>query len=456
VDPNQAANSGEEEAMTTRRRFLARVPAAAAGVVAAAATNEVAAQAASVGGAADPQLRRRHPQAAPGIAGRDYRPVVTPNGATLPWRVVDGAKVYHLVAQEVRHEFVPGLVAICWGYNGRVHGPTLEAVEGDRVRIYVTNKLPAATSVHWHGILLPNGMDGVAGLTQRAIPPGDTFKYEFVMPKPGTFMYHSHHDEMIQIAMGLAGMVVVHPRARRADVPQREFVLLLHEWRIDVGTGRPNPNEMVDFNMFTMNARAFPGTAPLVARRGERVRLRIGNLSANDHHPIHLHGHHFRIVATDGGAIPTSAQWPESTVLVPVGSTRDVEFVADAPGDWMLHCHMTHHVMNQMGHDIPNMIGVDTEGLDQAAQSLLPTYMSMGQAGMAEGHGGAMAVPRNSVPMLGAQGPFDPITMGGMATILKVRESMDADPSGWYTHPAGTVAAPASADEMRRDGLEST
>ena len=103
------------------------------------------------------------------MPGTDYRPVVTPNGATLPFRIVDGVKVFHLVAEAVEHEFAPGLVAHCWGYNGRVHGPTIEAVEGDRVRIYVTNRLPAPTTVHWHGVLLPNGMDGVGGLTQRAI-----------------------------------------------------------------------------------------------------------------------------------------------------------------------------------------------------------------------------------------------------------------------------------------------
>jgi FtsP/CotA-like multicopper oxidase with cupredoxin domain len=439
--------------MTNRRGFLSAVPAAAGTVALAVPSSSSGQNGPRAAGVLEEQLRRRHPPAAPGVAGRDYKPVVVPDGATLPWRMVGGVKVYHLVAQEVRHEFVNGLIANCWGYNGRVHGPTIEAVEGDSVRIYVTNQLPAPTSVHWHGFLLPNGMDGVAGLTQAAIRPGQTFKYEFVMPKAGTFMYHSHHDEMVQIGMGLAGMVVVHPRRRRADAPDREFVLLLHEWRIDVGTARPNPNEMVDFNVFTMNARAFPGTTPLVVRRGDRVRLRIGNLSANDHHPIHLHGHHFRVVATDGGEIPLSAQWPESTVLVPVGSTRDVEFIADAPGDWMLHCHMLHHVMNQMGHDIPNMIGVDTRGLDRATQSLLPGYMSMGQAGMGEAHGGAMAVPRNSVPMLGGQGPFDPITMGGMVTILKVRESADAHPGGWYRHPPGTVASVASAEEMRRDGI---
>src|SRR5262245_27648767 len=99
----------------------------------------------------------------PGEPGKHYTPVVTPNGTALPWKIVDGAKVFHLVAEEVRHEFAPGLSATCWGYNGRVHGPTIEAVEGDRVRIYATNRLPEPRSVHWPGVLLPNGMDGVAG-----------------------------------------------------------------------------------------------------------------------------------------------------------------------------------------------------------------------------------------------------------------------------------------------------
>ncbi len=148
----------------------------------------------------------------PGEPGRDYKPVITPNGATLPFKVVNGVKVFHLTAEEVDHEFAPGLRARCWGFNGRCHGPTIEAVEGDRVRIYVTNKLVAPTSVHWHGVFLPNGMDGVGGLTQRAIKPKETFKYEFTLRQHGTFMYHSHHDEMTQMALGLMGMIVIHPR----------------------------------------------------------------------------------------------------------------------------------------------------------------------------------------------------------------------------------------------------
>ena len=171
----------------------------------------------------------------PGQPGRDYRPVVVPNGAKLPWKVVDGVKVFHLVAEEVEHEFAPGLKATCWGYNGHVHGPTIEAVEGDRVRIYVTNRLPAPTTVHWHGILLPNGMDGVGGLNQKAIQPGETFKYEFTLRQTGTGMYHSHHDEMTQMGLGMTGMFIIHPRRPRGPRVDRDFALMLHEWRIDVG-----------------------------------------------------------------------------------------------------------------------------------------------------------------------------------------------------------------------------
>lgn len=393
----------------------------------------------------------------PGEPGKDYTPVVTPNGVALPYKIVDGAKVFHLTAEEVDHEFAPGLKAKCWGYNGRVHGPTIEAVEGDRVRIYVTNKLAAPTSVHWHGVFLPNGMDGVAGLSQPVIKPKETFKYEFTLRQHGTFMYHSHHDEMTQMALGLMGMFVIHPRKPNPDYKvQRDFAMMLSEWDIPAGAARPNPNSMNDFNVLTINAKAFPGTAPLVVKKGDRVRLRFGNLSAMDHHPMHLHGYFFKLVATDGGPIPVSAQIPETTVLVPVGSTRDVEFIADAPGDWAMHCHMTHHVMNQMGHGFPNTTGVKTADVDKSVRKLVPGYMTMGQDGMGDMADMKMAVPKNSIPMGGGTGPFGTITMGGMFTILKVRESLtsyDADP-GWYKNPAGTVASIASAADLTKDGIK--
>ena len=390
-------------------------------------------------------------------AGAGYRPVITPNGAALPWKEVDGVKVFHLVAEPVVHEFAPGLVAHCWGYNGRVHGPTIEAVEGDTVRIYVTNRLPEPTTVHWHGLRLVNGMDGVGGLTQRTIQPGETFKYEFPLTQHGTFMYHPHHDEMTQMALGMMGLFVIHPRSPVGPPVDHDFAIMLSEWRIDVGASRPNPSEMSDFNVFTMNARSFPGTAPLVVRRNSRVRIRLGNLSAMDHHPIHLHGYNFTVTATDGGDVPESARRPETTVLVAVGQTRTVEFVADAPGDWAMHCHMSHHVMTQMGHHSGNVIGMKTDGLGREIGSLVPGYMPMGADGMGDMGSMGMPVPKNSLPMVGAQGQFDVITMGGMFTILKVRDEIppgNADP-GWYQNPAGTVADLASKADLRRDGIAS-
>jgi len=382
-----------------------------------------------------------------------YKPVITPNGVTLPWKMVDGVKIFHLIAEPVTHEFSPGLVAECWGYNGRVHGPTIEAVEGDRVRIYVTNRLNAPTSVHWHGILLPSGMDGVGGVSQRAIPPGETFKYEYTLNQHGTFMYHSHHDEMTQMQLGMMGIFVVHPQNPSSPPPDRDYAIMLSEWKIEVGARRPDPNEMTDFNVFTMNARSFPGTQSLVAQAGERVRIRVANLSTMSHHAIHLHGHNFKVVATDGGEISEAGQWPETTVHMPTGSTRTIEFTA-IEGDWVMHCHMLHHVMTQMGHEFGNVIGIDTTGLNEKINNLVPGYMAMGQDGMGDMGAMGMQNPPNSLPMVGAQGQHDYITMGGMFTIVKVREKLegDADP-GWYQSPPGTLADVASDEELRRDGI---
>lgn len=442
--------------MLTRREMIAASGAVLAGGVAAL----IPARSALAAITTEPEKDNRHltdsegKTMTPGEANRDYRPVVTLNGTTLPYKIVGGVKVFHLVAEEVEHEFAPGLTAHCWGYNGSVHGPTIEAMEGDRVRVYVTNRLPEPTTVHWHGVILPSGMDGVGGLSQKVIQPGETYKYEWTFRQHGTFMYHSHHDEMTQMAMGMMGMIVVHPRKTFGPLPDRDFAYMLSEWKIVPGTRRPDPAEMTDFNILTLNAKCFPGTAPIVARLGDRVRLRFGNLSAMDHHPIHLHGYNFKLTATDGGDVPESAQWPETTVLVPVGSTKTVEFIANNPGDWAIHCHMSHHVMNQMGHNIPNMIGVKPGDLDLKVQKLLPEYMTMGQNGMGDMGEMGMPVPENSIPMVGGKGPYDYITMGGMFTILKVRESLDnyEDP-GWYKPPAGTQANPATSDDLIRDGI---
>lgn len=392
----------------------------------------------------------------PGEPDADYTPAAVPNGTKAEYRVIDGVKVFHLVAEPIFWEVAPGLTVRTWGYNGTVPGPMIELAAGDRVRIYVTNHLPAPTSVHWHGVLLPCGMDGVSGLTQTAIPPGETFRYEFIFPDAGTFMYHPHFDSMTQEGMGLIGMIIVHERLPEAERPDRDFGIMLHEWSIDAGVVRPNPNEMTDFNVLTMNGKAMPATEPLVAKLGDRVWIRYGILSAMDHHPIHLHGYAFKVIGTDGGwAEDKSKLMPQTTVLVPVGSAKVIEFVADNPGDWLFHCHMTHHTMNQMGHDFPNMVGMDTAGFDEKVRQLIPGYMTMGTAGMRDMTKMAMSLPDNSIPMLGYTGQFGQTVMGSMANVLMVREDIESyENPGPYEFPEGTVARTATPDELEADGIE--
>ena len=391
-----------------------------------------------------PAASQRADRILPRARGEGGRtPVITPNVTSLPWHTEGGVKVFHLTAEPVKREFAPGLVVDCYGYNGMTPGPTIEAFEGDRVRILVTNKLPEGTSIHWHGFILPNGMDGVSGLNQPKIGPGETFAYEFTLKQTGTQMYHPHFDEMVQIAMGAHGFFVIHPRDASVRRVDRDFAIFLNEWFIKPGTSKPDPTVMLDFNVFTFNSRVFPGTDPLLVKRGDRVRIRLANLSM-DSHPIHFHGHHFFVTGSDGGPMQESAWIPEATVNVPVGATRDIEFVADNPGDWALHCHKTHHTMNQMAHGLPNLLGVDASGAEARANVVVPGTMVMGTTGMGDmaEMQGMMAAPRNSIPMRGGEGPFGPIDMGGMFTIVKIRETLPANGSdpGWYDYPRGTVA----------------
>ncbi|GKQ58806.1 exported copper oxidase [Sphaerotilus sp. FB-3] len=376
--------------------------------------------------------------------GRPYRPVVTLNGWSLPWRMNNGVKEFHLVAEPVVREMTPGFNANLWGYNGQSPGPTLEVVEGDRVRIFVTNRLPEHHAVHWHGQRLPNGMDGVSGLTQPPIPPGKTFVYEFEARRPGTFMYHPHADEMVQMAMGMYGMWITHPKAKHpliADV-DRDFCFLLNAFDIEPGSATPKVMTMLDFNLWAWNSRIFPGIDTLNVRLNDRVRIRVGNLTMTNH-PIHLHGHEFEVTGTDGGPVPKSARWPEVTTDIAVGQMRQVEFIASEEGDWAFHCHKSHHTMNAMGHDVPTMIGVDHTDVARKITKLIPGYMAMGERGMADMAEMEMPLPDNTAPMMTGQGPFGGVEMGGMFSILKVRRDQkpgDYQDPGWFAHPKGTVA----------------
>ncbi len=425
-----------------RRKFLGQ---AAFTAVAAASVSKVAM-------AALPEpVTMMKPDTAPPLVpqtGRPYNPVVTLNGWTLPWRMNNGVKEFHLVAEPVMREIAPGMKATLWGYNGQSPGPTIEVVEGDRVRMFVTNNLPEHTTMHWHGQRLPNGMDGVGGLNQKQIPVGKTFVYEFIARRPGTFMYHPHADEMTQMAMGMMGFWVTHPKLERGakhpliDEVNRDFCFLLNSYDIDPGSTTPKPNTMLDQNLWTWNSRAFPGIDSLNVRLNDKVRIRIGNLTMTNH-PIHLHGHEFLITGTDGGPTPKSSRWPEVTTDVAVGQMRQLEFVADEEGDWALHCHKSHHTMNPMGHTVPNMIGVDHRGLIKKIQKLVPDYMVMGERGMADMGEMQMEIPEQTLPMMTGTGPYGPVEMGGMFTMVKVRKDQnpgDYKDAGWYRQPPGTQA----------------
>jgi FtsP/CotA-like multicopper oxidase with cupredoxin domain len=372
-----------------------------------------------------------------------YTPVITPNGKTLPWTMENGVKVFHLVAEKIQREFAPGMVVNCWGYNGQTPGPTIEVVEEDRVRIYVTNTLSEPTTIHWHGILLPNGMDGVSGLTQKSIPPGTTFIYEFtIKQRSGTHMYHPHFDETTQIGMGMMGLFIIHPKnLKEEERVDRDFAIMLHEWSIPVGAATPDPMVMTDFNYFTFNSTLWPKSDALVVKTGEKVRIRLANVSM-DSHPIHLHGYEFTVVGMGAKRIPTSAQYDAVTINVPPGDVREIEFVADQPGDWAFHCHKTHHLMSGMEHALPNFIDVDQGNLEQKIQQLLPSYMAMSSMGEMAAMSQHMEGPPNYLKR-GTPGQFGPIDMSGMFTILKVRDDLTsyADP-GFYQNPEGTVAMP--------------
>ncbi|MDO8299985.1 copper oxidase [Lacisediminimonas sp.] len=374
--------------------------------------------------------------------GRPFSPVVTLNGWSLPWRMNNNVKEFHLVAEPVVREMAPGMKANLWGYNGQSPGPTIEVVEGDRVRIFVTNKLPEHTSVHWHGQRLPNGMDGVTGLTQPGIPAGKTFVYEFEAKRPGTFMYHPHADEMVQMAMGMMGFWITHPKNPNFMKVDRDFVFLLGSYDITPGSYTPRVNTMLDFNLFTFNSRVFPGIDTMNVRQGDRVRIRVGNLTMTNH-PIHLHGHEFTVTGTDGGWTNPASRWPEVTADIAVGQMRAIEFDATDLGDWAFHCHKSHHTMNAMGHNLPTLIGVDHKGVAEKINKLVPDYMVMGERGMADMESMEMPLPDNTLPMMTGKGPFGGVGMGGMFTIVKVRKEQkpgDYSDHGWYRHPAGTVA----------------
>jgi FtsP/CotA-like multicopper oxidase with cupredoxin domain len=282
--------------------------------------------------------------AAQKLSAQGTQPIQTPDLPKLPWRMVDGVKEFRLSAEVVRTEFLAGRSVDGWGFNGGIPGPTIEVNEGDRVRIILENHLPEMTALHWHGLEAPMEMEGSVGLGQDPLPPGGSYTYEFTLRQHGTLFYHSHFS--MQEMMGLIGLLIVHPQTPYAPRVDRDFGLIVQEWQILPNNTIPNSMAM-EFNWLTFNGKAGPATTPMLVKQGERVRIRLVNIGM-DHHPIHLHGNQFVITGTEGGRVPEGQWYPQNTVLVGVGQARNIEFDAKHIGDWMMHCHMPHHMMNQM------------------------------------------------------------------------------------------------------------
>ena len=271
-------------------------------------------------------------------------------------RLEDGRKVFDLETSVIEWNILPDVRAMAYAYNDQIPGPRLRVTEGDRVRINVTNTLPEPTTVHWHGLILPNAMDGPADVTQEPIAPGETFTYEFVTEQRGTYFYHTHADVDRQQALGLYGALIIDPR-EPSDYPyeyDQELVVQLQEWLHRDGYTYPAmPMEGALPNYFTINGKAYPETETVRLRVGETLLVRFIGSNSGFIHPMHIHGGPFRIVETDGNPVEPAGQWIKDTVNVAPGERYDVLWEAREPGKWLLHCHINHHTTNN---------NVETEG----------------------------------------------------------------------------------------------
>lgn len=280
------------------------------------------------------------------IGGTNIQPATeTKGGQLLAYREENGVKVFELTTKVVQWPILDGVTVNAYTYNGTVPGPMIRVTEGDQVRIIVKNDLDDPTTIHWHGVEVPNAMDGVPGVTQDPIQPGETFTYEFVAKPAGTFMYHSHYEGDVQVSAGLYAPIIIDPKEPtiQADV---DVTLMISEWLMRGGqTYAAMPMSGMEPNFFTLNGKAFPATETINVKKGERVRIRLIGIGQFIH-PIHLHGMPFKIIATDGHPVPEAAQLTKDTVSVAPGERYDIEFVATEPGQWMLHCHILHHTTN--------------------------------------------------------------------------------------------------------------
>ena len=319
-------------------------------------------------------------------------PLQTPDVPNLPYEMDGGVKVFKLRAEPVQRKLVPFKTMTVWGYNGICPGPTIQVQQGDRVRVVFENRLPESTTIHWHGLEIPIEMDGAPFISQKPVAPGEKFTYEFTLHQEGTFFYHAH--SAMQEMMGMIGMFIIHPEKAWKPRVDHDFGIVLQEWAILPDRDVPNTANM-EFNWLTFNGVAAPAATPLIVRQGNRVRLRIVNLGM-DHHPIHLHGHQFYITGTEGGRAPESTWYPTNTVIVGVAQAKVVEFEAKYAGDWMVHCHLPHHMMNNMSDLIRGRAIMTADQTEDRAMAQMQTLAM--SVPFRHAHPSPVAPNANSVP----------------------------------------------------------
>lgn len=241
--------------------------------------------------------------------------------------LADGTKVFNLTAEIVEWEVEPGITVDAWAYNGTVPGPTIKVDDGDKVRVVLDNQLPQSTSIHFHGILLPNEMDGVPDITQDAVKPGEKFNYEFVAQGPAVGMYHSHHHAEHQVPDGLLGGIIIGDQPLPPNVTSvaQEIPMILN----DAGAIG-----------YSLNGKSFPATAPVVAKQGEWVMIHYMNEGLQIH-PMHLHGMPQLVIARDGNPLPQP--YLSDVVTVAPGERFTVLVQATELGTWAYHCHVLTH-----------------------------------------------------------------------------------------------------------------
>jgi FtsP/CotA-like multicopper oxidase with cupredoxin domain len=247
--------------------------------------------------------------------------------------LVAGVKVFELTARETRWEVAPGQTVAAMAYNDQVPGPQIRVREGDRVRVVLKNELKQSTAIHFHGLELPNDQDGVPFITQPPVKPGESYTYEFTAPagNSGSHMYHSHHNAAMQVGLGLLGAFIVEPkRPRKIEKVDREFVMILND----------------GVHGYTLNGKGFPATEPLVAKLGEKIRIRYMNEGMMIH-PMHLHGMHMTVIDKDGWAQPQP--WKCDTLNIAPGERWDVIVHCNNPGTWAFHCHILPHAESEHG-----------------------------------------------------------------------------------------------------------